>query len=296
MTRNNHKVKYKDEEVVVMVPIGDGSKFDFIEDRYQNIKYLEREVGDGVYHCIIFNLKNNMQCMPICESFLEILDKKPQDVKYETSIKDIITFFERISSVSKAEKIIGDIGEALFILKLLELDLIREINDSLLHREDNDAYDFTFSNGNIIEVKTTSKFKSEINVNNRQNMNVEKYNILICKIDTTQTKNNDKWKNILDIYEDIKKKTNFNSFLLNKESKYKSDRELVEKFYINIETASFCMLDKEFLPQVQIIKEGALKKLIFVLDATSSIIKETPKHLEGRLINLLRNSRGLFHN
>lgn len=294
--RKNHLILQvnDDKKIHMFIKFGDGSDFRFLENKkfpyieYNNCKKWEINnnskfdfLKNDNYHNITFDLSEFPYFMEIIEEFEKLLDNKPNNKKYSDILKEIINLFQTYKTDLEIEKLHGDIGEALFLYKMIQLGYIEHLNDIHMERNDNDTFDFIFQTNKIFEVKTTSNKKSEIKLKHSQ---CEKdINIVVIKIDFYQNIDNDnKYKNILEIYELIKSfGVSLNSNLLEKEIYYQIKLDKINKHLINIENISFNFLNINFLPEVTIEKSGALKDIIFVLDASHSLINDFDNHVKN---------------
>lgn len=270
---------------------GDGSKFKFIENnKYVNIKmdqniyssevlsHIDDDLEDGQYVCIKFShdsSKSNIK--KIADNIEEMMLTKKSNETYEDILKNVIEYFETISSEQNIQKIRGDIGEALFILKCFNLNVISNIKGAIKHKEDNDNLDFTFKNGETIEVKTTTKIRSAINIGEKQtNIENDNCNIVVIKVNSFErTKIDDNYLNILEIYDRISNFVFQNTYLSEKRQKYQNSNSLVEKNYVNINDVTMQFLKKEYIPIIKDIKnDEAILEIKFILDASLSVEKE----------------------
>lgn len=283
-----------DKKIFMFLKFGDGSDFKFLENKkfpyieYNGCKKWEINnnpkfdfLKNDNYHNIIFDLSEFPYFMEIIEEFEKLLDNKPDNKKYSEILKEMINLFQTYKTDLEIEKLHGDIGEALFLYKMIQLGYIEHLNDIHMERNDNDTFDFIFQTNKIFEVKTTSYKKSEINLKHSQ---CEKdVNIVVIKTNFYQNIDNDnKYKNILEIYELIKScGVSLNTNLLEKERYYHIKLDKINKHLIDIENISFNFLNINFLPEVSIEKSGALKDIIFVLDASHSLINDFDNHVKN---------------
>lgn len=294
--RKNHLILQvnDDKKIHMFIKFGDGSDFRFLENKkfpyieYNNCKKWEINnnskfdfLKNDNYHNITFDLSEFPYFMEIIEEFEKLLDNKPNNKKYSDILKEMINLFQTYKTDLEIEKLHGDIGEALFLYKMIQLGYIEHLNDIHMERNDNDTFDFIFQTNKIFEVKTTSNKKSEIKLKHSQSE--KDINIVVIKTDFYQNIDNDnKYKNILEIYELIKSfGVSLNSNLLEKEIYYQIKLDKINKHLINIENISFNFLNINFLPEVTIEKSGALKDIIFVLDASHSLINDFDNHVKN---------------
>lgn len=294
--RKNHSIAQfnDDKKIYMFIKFGDGSDFRFLENKkFPYIEYngcKKWEINNNPkfdylkhdnYHNITFDLSEFPYFMEIIEEFEKLLDNKPSDKKYSEILKEMINLFQTYKTDLEIEKLHGDIGEALFLYKMIQLGYIEHLNDIQMERNDNDTFDFIFQTNKIFEVKTTSNKKSEIKLKHSQ---CEKdVNIVVVKTNFYQNIDNDnKYKNILEIYELIKScGVSLNTNLLEKERYYHIKLDKINKHLINIENISFNFLNINSLPEVIIEKSGALKDIIFVLDASHSLINDFDNHVKN---------------
>lgn len=291
----------KDNIISLYVQKGDGSNFDFIEkNKYVNIKKVDRtydyeelknvdnfEPGTK-YHCIEFTYDSSIENFEgLAIKIEEMMQNKANDKKYEDILKTVIEYFDTVTSEKNVQKLRGDIGEALFILKCLNLNIIDKIKSAIKNKDDNDNLDFTFNNNQTIEVKTTTKMRSSINLGiNQAKIESKNCNIAVIKINSFEkTKINENYFNLLDLYQKIDSFVYNNSFLSEKRTKYENNNKLVKNNYININEVTMEFLIKDYIPIITNIKnDKALLDIKFTLDASLSV--ENKDYFDDTLISI----------
>ncbi|MDE6473045.1 MAG: hypothetical protein K2K73_01395 [Ureaplasma sp.] len=202
-------------------------------------------------------------------------------------IKLIDIFATKISSEITFNKLQGDIGEALFIQKCINLGFKDEIYNSCNQLIDNEErIDFILNNQKF-EIKTTTWEKQEINITDKQIL--EKPNVVV--INATFNKND---KTILDIYDEIKKE--FNNNLPEKlNQKYLFYAQEEHKCFINNLTLNkndsikFSFYDEHCLPIVDIKNyENVIKKITYTLNSSTNNISDI--EFNKILINKINNN------
>ncbi len=262
-----------DEEIYVLVPVEmvtDKSNFEFLNQQ-KNITYSKTKYNyapDVLVHSIKFDIKeiSNQFKETLINHIVQQLERaERQETKYSEVFKEIVNFFIRNRKSSKIEKLHGDIGEALFMLKCCQMGYSDQIASSYRKRDDN-TFDFTFQrndNSEHIEIKTTSKSSKEIKVSSSQNK--QDTNIVVVSCDFVECETN-----ILDIYDMLKNEYKcFPEQLAIKEFEYqnKSD-EFVNSETVVLSEVNYNFFDSELIPSINwedIRNSNALKRIIFVI-------------------------------
>lgn len=278
----NQEKKYfifnKDNIVCFLFKYGDGSDFSFLNKAkypyitYEGLDTWELEginLGDDSCHYVKFDLLEFPEFIDTIQE-TEKLFKENKET-YSSIIKKIIDLFQKYrGNKIDLNKLRGDIGEALFLLKCIDLGIIDQLNNDNFERQDNDTFDFVIGNKSF-EIKTTSRRASEIKLNYRQNKN--NLNIVVVKVDYFQHKSSQEYMNILDIYNEIiKRNIKLNSFLLDKKMFYEQYVDTINRNLININEVNYYFFDNKHLPEIFIKNDSSLKDIVFVLDATSSLM------------------------
>lgn len=268
----------------------------FVEDTYSN------KIGIGIktsscidveeikkiryfyieYEGIILATNNNEKCEAYfikfdteSKKFLEgIIDqiyyyfKEKETKNIYDAIKYIVNLFTgKKCKKNIIEKLIGDIGEALFMLECKKY----QINiDEFFRKKEESLYDFKLPNSKWVEVKSSSKFKNEIVIDGRQLSEAQNKIFVVSKFQILECE-----KNILDLYAILKSS---NILLKEKEEYWKNKTNIsgelketiLEDFTIDIKYAEVFVLENQLLPIVKIIKKGSLKNIKCYIDISSS--------------------------
>lgn len=236
--------------------------YDFQDEKYNDIKYNR-------YHKINFDLTEFPYFNDIINQFEKILEKKPNNKTFSDILYEMILLFQKYKQNIDVKKLHGDIGEALFLYKLIKLGKIKHLNDIRFEHENNDAYDFILFN-KIFEIKTCSYNKSEIKVNYKQNK--DDVNIVVIKVNYYQNINNNQYLNILDIYKLIKNEgISLNSNLLEKETFYSLKKDEINKHLIDINDVGYHFMNHNVLPTISFKNEKIIKRVVFVVDVTHCV-------------------------
>lgn len=270
-----------DKNIILFFKDGDGSNFNFLKNnqfpyiKYDGCDYYDlqdekyNDIREDMYHRINFDLTEFPYFHDIINEFEKILDKKPNNKTYSDILYEMILLFQKYKQNIDIKKLHGDIGEALFIYKLIKLGYIQHLNDINFEHDDNDAYDFILFN-KIFEIKTCSYNKSEIKVNHKQNK--EEVNFVVIKVNYYQNINNSHYLNILDIYKLIKNEgISLNSNLLEKETLYSLKKDEINKHLIDINEVGYHFINHEVLPSISFKNENIIKRIVFVIDVTNCV-------------------------
>lgn len=202
------------------------------------------------------------------ESFVIFLENAQNEIDDENIFNKIINFLKVINNNNiTIENLKGDIGEALLIIKYIELGYGSKIMDSIRQRDDS-VYDFYLSN-NIIEVKNSSIRSKEIKINHNQIPNEMDKNIIICVANTKNLKKvNENHKNILDLYNLIESHgIKLNNILKIKKSIYEQlNEDIIDNNSIDINDYYFSIILFEDIRKIKIEKLIGIKDLIYILD------------------------------
>lgn len=189
------------------------------------------------------------------------------------AIQKIINYFQRVKFVKEIKKkLLGDIGEALFILDALnnDIDVI-----SSMRQSDNEIYDFQV-NDKFIEVKSSSIEKNDFTITHEQLNQVKNKLIIISKFKIIQNHTT-----ILDLYEMIEKKYgSLNSLLLYKKDYWLSinknciseenKSDIVNNYSINLDNCRIYQFKEENLPIIEIKDLKACKSIEYKINCTDS--------------------------
>lgn len=254
----------------VYIPYSESDNFSWLaKNKFKNITYLGiKKIEYGDYHTIVFNdidfLIDNEN-----KSFKDMVLNSLRDgyrngLTYSESLQKVVEYFKSQISHSKIETLHGDIGEALFIIKCLELGR-KEIFDSM-RKNDYKSIDFSI-NKKLFEVKMTSKSASEIHISNTQFSSQNDVNYVVIKANFIQNKTT-----ILDLYSKIKNMSNANlpQLLATKETEYLMNEEIIKLESIDLDSVEYYFYNSNCLPRIEIKEVNSLKKMTFTLDATNS--------------------------
>ena len=255
-------------------------KFDFKwinKSSFKNIKYLNRnefhnDKADGIYHVIQFSYPDSFNEKIISKFVNYIKEIFEEESDYNEILKSIIFYFKKYYKQSNLFKLHGDIGEAIFILKCLDIDenLGRKVLNSM-HNEDESSFDFYPSSNHALDVKTTTFSTSEINVSSNQTK-MQSLNVDIVVVKTRFTQ---KQSLIIDSYKMIDKKIGLNDLLERNLEFYKHESELVETNTIDLRDVKVCFYNKELLPNFSNINAPSIKKVTYTLDASDNSLCST---------------------
>lgn len=212
-----------------------------------NLSFIDREFIDAIYdHHINLVAKNE------CDTFADALDKT-------------FTYFANAFSKEFKNKILGDIGEAFFILKTYEFSKNNIIGN--IHSIDESLYDFSFKSGRFIEIKSTSLDKNEVILSNCQADYIKNKNFVIVKYKVLEV-----GTSILDLYERIKNEIGtLNDKLRENYEFYKDIKNEIKKFCINMDKTTIGVLSDECIPSYSIDNVTAVKKVKFYIDVTDNL-------------------------
>lgn len=250
-------------------------------EKIDAIKYIDLEELDetdnyeyGWYDHYQFDFSNDVNFK---QPFIDFLRNIDDYDSLKNPIIEIINFFQvRWNNNLELEKLHGDIGEALLILKYCKLGYAQQIMNTLRLR-DNDLYDFNLQKW-IIEVKTSSQRSKEIKINHSQMPNITNDNLFFCVVNVKYVKkviennnNNNTFYNIFDIYNEIEKYISLNDILRQKLNIYQTlNIEIVNNNAIDFNDYYFSKIDCKQLQNIKLdhLKEG-LKDLIYVFDVSN---------------------------
>lgn len=231
---------------------------------------INKEIGINkidLFYKVIINFQEEKEMMEPFKKFLLELNKEIENDN--NPLIDIINFLKINNNTNfTSEKLKGDIGEALLILKFAEFGYDLQ---KYLRPRDEELYDFYIDN-KIIEVKNASIRSNEIKINDSQminDSNGEDVHIVVVKTKYSK-KALQNHKSILDIYEMINQKFQLtNNLLQEKKSYYESiDQQIIDNNSIDINDYSFSLMDYKKIVENKINKPSGLKDLIYVFDVS----------------------------
>lgn len=244
--------------------------FKWIEER---IIVEDNETGEEkkVDFIEIVNIPDNL-ISEIVKTINDIIENDDGISVYD-AIQKIINYFQRVKFVKEVKKkLIGDIGEALFILDALnnDIDVI-----SSMRQSDNEIYDFQV-NDKFIEVKSSSIEKNDFTITHEQLNQAKNKLIIISKFKIIKNHTT-----ILDLYEMIEKKYgSLNSLLLYKKDYWLSINknciseenisDIVNDYSINLDNCRIYQFKEENLPIIEIKDLKACKSIEYKINCTDS--------------------------
>ncbi|MGL4950933.1 MAG: PD-(D/E)XK motif protein, partial [Mycoplasma sp.] len=243
---------------------------------YPNFKYIPNKCikskDDGssknVAFIKIINLPDNF-IREMAVTINDIVENK--DYSVANAINEIIDYFKKVKFTKKVEnELIGDMGEALFILECVN----RGINcNDFVRENDNDLYDFKINN-KVIEVKTTSPNKNEFNISYEQLTMIKDKSIVICKFKKVIGHST-----ILDIYNKIAEKGTLPNLLIEKYKEWENVAnnsenaglaDLVKEYSVIESKVQLSLMKEKRLPIIDIIELNSCKKITFAINCTDS--------------------------
>lgn len=194
----------------------------------------------------------------------DTFDNYTDENKLTNKLIEIISFFKEEKINIDKKQLIGDLGEALFILECINLNLGKEVLSSL-RKNENDNYDFSLENNGSLEIKTTTKKGKQIKIDiNQKNAHIIVVELLL------------KYNGISinEIYDKILS-FNLNLPILLKEKiqKYKTliDKKIIQELCISsYDDVEFGILPNWDFPIIKIEKWNKCKSLLFVMDSITS--------------------------
>lgn len=219
----------------------------------------------------IVNIPNNL-ISEIVETIKNIIEKD-NNISIAQAIEQIINYFKKVKFVKEIKKkLLGDIGEALFILDSLNngIDVI-----STMRECDNDIYDFQV-NDKFLEVKSSSIEKNEFTITHEQLNQVKDKFIIISKFKIIQGHTT-----ILDLYNMIENKYGSLNSLLSYKKEYwlhinesciseENKSDIINDYSINLENYKLYQFKEENLPIVEIKDFKSCKSIEYKINCTDS--------------------------
>lgn len=231
---------------------------------------INKEIGINkidLFYKVIINFQEQQELMEPFKKFLLELNKEIEN--NQNPLISIINFLKINNNANfTSEKLKGDIGEALLILKFANLGYDLQ---KYLRPRDEELYDFYIDN-TIIEVKNASIRSNEIKINDSQMISdSDEKNVHIVVVKTKYSKKAlPNHKNILDIYEMIDQKISLHHNLLKEKKNYYEtiDQQIIDNNSIDINDYSFSLMDYKKIIENKINKPSGLKDLIYVFDVS----------------------------
>lgn len=242
---------------------------------YPNFKWIGKmtiksEYGEEkeVHFIEIVNLPDNL-IKEVTTTIKNLIND--DNLSVAESLNEIINYFKKVIFSKQATKeLIGDLGEAVLILKCFEqgIDIAK-----YLRSYDEGLYDFNINNW-CVEVKTTSPEKNEFKITHEQLKQIEQKMIIVCKFKILQQKTN-----ILDLYEMISKYCTLNNLLIQKQIRWKYYLEqydvsfrndILDDYSIDLDKTKLFCFRNENLPIIDIIDKKSCKKITYSINCTDS--------------------------
>lgn len=208
----------------------------------------------------ITNLKQNEKSI-----VTEFIDRHKHE-NLSSILKLIEVFVNKISSELTFSKLEGDIGEAIFIKKCIELGFKKEIYDYCNNNFDSEKrIDFVINNKKF-EIKTTTYEKQEINISDKQIL--ENPNVVVITAEFSQNK-----IDIISLYKEIEKLFNdrlpaqllINYLFYTKEEHYNFTKN---RTLNNDKEIKFNFYDNSKLPKINIDGyDNIIKKITYTLNS-----------------------------
>lgn len=246
---------------------------------YPNFKYIgtndikDDETGEIKYgvHCIeIINLPVSL-IKEISNTINEMINDSNKTIT--NCIDEILDYFKKITLNKDFKKeILGDLGEAIFILKNLE----KGYNFlPYLRNNDNELYDINVGDKNI-EIKSSSIEKNDFIMTDEQLKQDETRLLVIVKFKAIKAKTT-----ILDIYKLISGYGTLPNLLLEKQKKWETINELIKQdingrndivkdFSVALNKCQLSLFKNEMLPTINIIDRKSLKKAEYTISCTDN--------------------------
>lgn len=263
------------DPIISKKEIGKIEKINFPNFKWIGSKTVFNDQGNEkqVHFIEIINLPDNL-IREICNTINDIIND--ESISIAQAINKVIDYFKKVKFQKDIAKLlIGDLAEAIFILKTLELGYdvskhLRVCDDAL--------YDFNVDNKLYIEVKSASSDKNEFIISNEQLEQIKNKNIVIVKF-----KKVDSQTNILKLYELINKRAGYlNDLLIQKQIYWNQYIGLKEEGYINniiddysvvLENCRVNIFRNQRLPEYS-IKLNACKKVMFHINCTDDELEK----------------------
>ena len=199
----------------------------------------------------------------ICTEINKILEKENKSI--QASFEEMIQYFSKLKFQKDiGKKIIGDIAEALFMIKGQETLKIDFRND--LRLLENELYDFKHDQ-TFIEVKSATKKGNQFIMSLRQYHESKNKKIVIVKFTCLK-----EGHTILDLYEMLHP---LPSLLMEKKKKWtdiniNSKNDILNRYSVNIANAKVYLFDDKNLPKIDVSEWNAMKDADLIINATDS--------------------------
>lgn len=265
---------------------------------YPNFKYVNKlyDIGNQntneekkVHFIEIKHLPMNL-VREICNTINDILEEK--DITVAAAIDEIIDYFKKVKLSKLCKKqLLGDIGEALFILECAKHDI--DIQPYLGDIDDNNLYDFVIGNFNI-EVKSASSEKNEFYLTKEQLDQTQNKNIVICKFKKMANETN-----IIQIYEKIQQKyplckaiqrklTDWKNLLEDIKTENEYINNILDNYSIKLENVKFGVFKNNSLPIIDVKSMNACKKIELIINCTNNELEPFDELIQ-KIEKLIKN-------
>lgn len=235
--------------------------------RYVNFEYIppkKYQTKEGVKELQVLKFKNiTPEREKIIDKVLEIIEQFDENWTISGILEQFSEYFSKSDEDLLLSKLIGDIGETVFILKLQELNIDYQ---KYYQKDENSLYDFAFKRS-YVDVKTTSENKRIINITRRQIENSKNLWLFVCEINKLNGR-----LNILDLLNRIKIKSN----IIQKRLKYweskltNSDKKnLILSWTVDFDKVKCYFISNDALPEIEIKKEAGLIDISLKLSTTN---------------------------
>lgn len=213
----------------------------------------DNEIEKNTYVIKFENMPKNL-LDSVCETIIEKTEK--ENLSEDKALNFVIDLFQKFKFDKEFKKqLVGDIGEAIFMLKAKEIGINA---DEKIRNSDKNLYDFVF-NKFYVEVKSSSKNLNEIIVDLRQIEESENKKFVVVKFQLLENQ-----LTILDLYEKL---NSTNNLVLEKKEKYLNllQDEIAKKILlentIDLNKIECFILEDKLIPKIKIIHEGGLKNV-----------------------------------
>lgn len=254
-----------------------------IIQNFKHFEYLspaEYETSSGKVKLHVLRFKDINQekeeiIFSILSNYVETLDER------RTTILDILeTFSDYFSKKDDdfiIQKLIGDLGEIIFVLKLQELGIDYRKYYQLTEMA---LFDFNFNN-HFVDVKTTSQYKKTIYLTKRQIEAEKDVSFLVCEINKMSGKSN-----IIDLLNMVNDKND----IINEKIKYwtgklKTNSNIINSWTVDFQDVVTYFVDDKTIPSVSVLKNGGLIDMQLKISVASSEkkpISEIKKFIEKK--------------
>lgn len=235
-------------------------------NQYKNFEYIPQKTcltNKGELKLHILRFKNiDSERKKIIFAILESIEKFDDNKTIVDILEMFSDYFSKNDEDFLVNKLLGDIGEACFILTLQKNKI--DYSKYYQHTEKS-LYDFNFNN-HFVDIKTTSSARKNIYLNWRQISIAKNVSFFVCEVNKVQ--NND---NIIDLLEKIKNKNDIIKakieFWKKKNLKYSN---IIDSYTVDPKNVVAYFVDKKTIPTVKIINNGGLIDMIFKISVASA--------------------------